>query len=306
MQIDKIPNNQSDMPWNLEAEYAYQQWRQDKLDQYYQVLSLPPVTLKNLAQPSESEREELLSRCKKTNLARYETATKSNDPDQIRSDLRDFSDQLGLEIAERHRSAGEFGIVALHVTDAPQQRGYIPYSRNRINWHTDGYYNAPDEQIRAMVLHCVRPAADGGKNQLLDPEIAYIRLRDQNPEYIAALMHPEAMSIPENREADGSVRPTSVGPVFWVDPDGKLIMRYTARTRSIHWRDTAATREAAAALQAILEGDDPLMLEGTFSSGQGVLCNNVLHNRTGFDPDTSRDSARLLFRVRFHNRVTGS
>ena len=83
-------------------------------------------------------------------------------------------------------------------------------------------------------------------------------------------------------------------------------MRYTARSRSIHWRDTPDTRAAVAALSEILNDDDPLMLTVRMQAGQGVLCNNVLHNRTGFDRDAERPSDRLLFRVRFHNRVKGS
>ncbi|MBZ0130407.1 MAG: TauD/TfdA family dioxygenase [Rhodobacteraceae bacterium] len=304
--MEKTAVIQDDLPWSLESNRAYLAWRERKLDNYAQVLHAPAVRIADLANPSESERAELIERCRKTNLAIYRTDPANPDAMAVRRELRSFVDGFGLKIAERHRSAGEQGIVALTVTDAERQRGYIPYSRKAINWHTDGYYNAPDEQILAMVLHCVRPAADGGVSQLMDNEIAYIRLRDRDPALIEALMHPEAMSIPENAEPDGSLRPVSVGPVFSVGSDGKLTMRYTARTRSISWRDDATTRKAAAILQAILTGDDPLMLTAKLAAGQGVLCNNVLHNRTAFDPDTDQPSNRLFYRVRFHNRVKGS
>ena len=56
------------------------------------------------------------------------------------------------------------------------------------------------------MLHCVSPAADGGENGLLDPEIAYLRLRDENPEFIRALMAPDAMTIPANTEEGGENR----------------------------------------------------------------------------------------------------
>jgi hypothetical protein len=32
-----------------------------------------------------------------------------------------------------------------------------------------------------MILHCMRAAAEGGVNRLLDHEIAYIALRDHDP-----------------------------------------------------------------------------------------------------------------------------
>lgn len=304
--MEKTTENQGDLPWSLTNDAAYLAWREQKLDNYSQILNAAPVLIGNLAEPTESERAELVKRCRKTNLALYRTDPANPDPMAVRVQLRSFVDHFGLKIAERHRSAGEQGIVALTVTDAERQRGYIPYSRKAINWHTDGYYNGPEEQILAMALHCVRPADDGGVSQLMDQDIAYIRMRDRDPAFIAALMHPQAMTIPENAEPNGSVRPVSVGPVFSVGQDGRLAMRYTARTRSIAWRDDPVTREAAATLQSILTGNDPLMLTGKLPAGTGVLCNNVLHNRTSFDPDTGRPSNRLLYRVRFHNRVEGS
>ena len=129
---------------------------------------------------------------------------------------------------------------------------------------------------------------------------------DENPDYAAALMHPEAMTIPANEE-EGSYRPPSVGPVFFADAETQALqMRYTARTRSIEWRDDPLTREAIAFLQTTLEKPDPLTISLRFEAGQGVLCNNVLHDRTGFDTEARAFSPRIVYRVRFHNRVKGS
>ncbi|WP_161594635.1 TauD/TfdA family dioxygenase [Marimonas lutisalis] len=236
-----------------------------------------------------------------SNFAIYSSPPEKDDS-KVRRDLRSFAERFGLRIAEAHRSGGDQGIVALRVSDAPKQRGYIPYSTRAMNWHTDGYYNAPENRISAFVLHCVSQAAQGGTNDILDPEILYIRLRDEHPAYLQALMHPQAMTIPENTEPDGSVRPASVGPVFYPDPGtGQMQMRYTARTRSIEWRDDPATLEAEAFLRDYLATGDPLAVRIRLEAGQGVLNNNVLHNRTAFENDD--DTGRLIFRVRFHNRV---
>jgi len=119
------------------------------------------------------------------------------------------------------------------------------------------------------------------------------------------------MSIPENREENGTIRPVSIGPVFSVNAgSGQLEMRYTARTRSIVWRDDATTKAAVARLQNLLCAGDPLMQTVTMQAGHGVLNNNVLHNRTGFDSNgdgvgTEPGSRRLVYRIRFHNRVLG-
>ncbi len=290
--------------WNDPKTYDfYQDWRAARISAAESVRAAGFVSLSDLANPTDSEKAALIARCGDSNLALYQ-APPGGDP---RQDLRRFAGAFGLRIAERHRSAGEAGIVALRESDAPRQRGYIPYSKRKMGWHTDGYYNAPGERIGAMVLHCAVPAGDGGENRLLDHAIAFIRLMDENPAYIRALMHPEAMTIPENREPDGSLRPASVGPVFYPDPaTGALQMRYTARTRSIAWRDDPLTREAAAFLRQVLEGPDPLTVSVRFGAGQGVLCNNVLHDRTGFDAGRLEKSPRVMYRVRFNNRVKGT
>ena len=194
-------------PFSLSDRAAYEAWKAEKLRGYGELLHAQPVAVPNLSQPNGAAMSEIRARIGKTNLAIYQTnATPMADQD-TRHAIRAFSEGFGLEIAEKHRSAGEQGLVALRVTDSDRQRGYIPYSRRPMNWHTDGYYNSPAERIRGMILHCVHPADDGGQNQFLDPEIVYIRLRDRDPDLVAALMHPEAMTIPENREADGSLRP---------------------------------------------------------------------------------------------------
>ncbi len=289
--------------WDLLAEREYQNWRELKLENAYRAQKLNRVNIKHLNNPSDKECAALLELCQMTNIALYSTNINRNDPEKTHDDLRLFTSRLALTIAERHRSADDSGIVALTVSSKKRQRGYIPYSDKAMNWHTDGYYNSRRDQIRSMVLHCVRPAKSGGRNQFFDPEIAYIRLRDENPDYIAAFMHPEAMTIPENREDDGSLRAVSIGPVFSISASGHLAMRYTARSRSIAWRNDPATREATAFLQNLLASGDALIQTTQLEAGHGILCNNVLHNRTGFAGDVGADHGRLLYRIRFHNRL---
>jgi len=81
--------------------------------------------------------------------------------------------------------------------------------------------------------------------------------------------------------------------------DGSLHMRYTHRKRNIRWRDDETTREAVAFLGSIMNADNPYYFEGTLDSGQGLICNNVLHTRTGFE----ENSRRLLYRGRYFDRI---
>lgn len=281
----------------------YTTWRAERLANAKAAAELGFLPVKDPKNLLESERQEILRRCEQTNFALYQFDP-GDDESDVRDSLRRMAQSLGMGLPEGHRSAGDKAIVALTVSEAPGQRGYIPYSRKAINWHTDGYYNPPESEIRSFILHCGRDATTGGLNQILDHTIAYIRLRDENPAYIDALMHPQAMTIPANIEPDGTTRPASVGPVFAADNAGHLTMRYTARTRSIEWRDDPLTREAADFLRNLLMAGDPLMLEAKLQPGQGVLNNNVLHTRTAFDPTEVGDhSRRLMYRVRFHKRI---
>jgi len=40
--------------------------------------------------------------------------------------------------------------------------------------------------------------------------------------------------------------------------------------------------------------------------GQGLICNNVLHNRTGFTDDMDKGIARLVYRARYYDRIRGT
>jgi hypothetical protein len=148
---------------------------------------------------------------------------------------------------------------------------------------------------------CGRPRA-AAVNALLDPELAYIALRDADPAHVQALMHPTAMTIPARADDDGVARAAQSGPVFSLNADGSLHMRYTARTRSIEWADDAATRSAVAALQAVLDGSTAGVLRTRLAPGMGLVSHNVLHDRSAFDDDPAHP--RLLYRARFLDRAT--
>jgi len=147
------------------------------------------------------------------------------------------------------------------------------------------------------MLYCETPAPEGGENALLDHEIAYIHLRDANPDYIRALSQADAMTIPANEVNDHVERPDRPGPVFSVDAGGHLHMR----KRNIMWKNDVMTREAALVLGDFLASDSPWIFRATLQTGQGLICNNVLHDRSGFND--SDEQKRLLYRLRFYDRV---
>lgn len=295
-----------DFKWDdFSDECLFKDWSEAKKRAQNLLSESPEIEMDSVDTCDDQALSELKSRCAISNFALYRVAEIEKDLERNCAALATFSRNLGFTMDESHRSAGEWGVVALRPSSEPAQRGYIPYSKRPLNWHTDGYYNSGSLPVKAFILHCHQQAESGGLNQLADPEMAYLRLRAENPDYVRALMHPEAMTIPENREADGTLRPVSVGPVFFADEaSGRLQMRFTARTRSIVWRDDATTRQAVDCLGEWLNSDDPSILSLRLAPGQGIVSNNALHNRTGFDTHTTGNrSARVMLRVRFHERL---
>jgi alpha-ketoglutarate-dependent taurine dioxygenase len=210
---------------------------------------------------------------------------------------------LGLSRLEGNYLADEDGLSSITPAgDEGSVRGeFIPYTHKPINWHTDGYYNALDHRILGMTLHCAQDAEAGGENALLDHEIAYIQLRDSNPDFVAALMQPDAMTIPARMEEDDIARPEQSGPVFAIDAEqGFLHMRYTARTRSIVWKHDPTTQAAVRTLTDILAGSE-FVLNARLRPGMGLICNNVLHTRSAFTD--SAEHRRLLYRGRYYDRL---
>ncbi|MDD2929701.1 MAG: TauD/TfdA family dioxygenase [Sideroxydans sp.] len=284
-------------PFDLADEKTYQRWRDDKLASAPRTAEDLIVEVKDPRALSAAEHGALADRIRRCNMAIYASPMLEEDSDI----LRKLGTQFGLDHLDANWLAGEDGVSAIRVFDGGTRKHYIPYTDKPIKWHTDGYYNSPERQIRAMVLHCVRDALSGGENRLMDHELCYLLLRDENPDHIEALMHPGAMTIPERVDVADGVRPAQSGPVFSIDADGNLHMRYTARTRSIEWKDDAATKAAVAALEALLASDVPQVFKTTLQPGMGLLCNNILHDRSAFTDDAQ--NPRLLYRARYLDRI---
>ena len=177
---------------------------------------------------SQQEKEQLLRNCSRTGMSFYRTTTEDN-----KSALKEFWHQLGIRTIVTNPCADQQGISSIQIE--PEAR-YIPYTAKPLGWHTDGYYNTKENTIRAFAMHCISPATKGGSNAYFDPEILYILLRDENPDYITALAHPEAMVIPQNTLEEHQPRATTVTPVLTTEQN-KLLIRYTERVHNITWRD---------------------------------------------------------------------
>lgn len=291
-------------PFILENEDAYLTWRDKKLANYPKKLADLIVTIQDPFRLTEQERSALLARCRKANMVIYQIENQLTS----KAALKALSAQLGLTEIDRTLSCeDEEGISALQVVTEGRSVEYIPYTNRAINWHTDGYYNNLDYQVHGLLLHCSRPAFQGGDNMLLDHEIAYIQLRDKNPDFITALFAMDAMTIPANVQEGIELRSENTGPVFSLEThSGKLHMRYTARAKNIRWKSDPILEAAITYLKEICASDSPYIFQHLLLPNQGLICNNVLHNRSGFTDSEDPDQQRLLYRIRFYNRITGT
>ena len=289
-------------PFNLADDEAYRVWRDVKLALYPQRVDDLIVDVADPRQLTPTEHAAILNRCRRANMAIYASAHSEANKDLPRR----MGEQFGLTQLDHNFLADEDAISTLTVAEEAQgtRSEFIPYTNKPIRWHTDGYYNTVERRICGMMLHCVQSAEEGGDNRLLDHEIAYILLRDQNPEYIRALSEPDVMTIPARLDDDGIARAEESGPVFSVLAEsGALHMRYTARTKSIVWKNTPEVKAAVAALETILAADSPYIFQVRLGPGMGLICNNVLHDRTGFDDSPAHK--RVIYRARYHDRMRG-
>ncbi len=297
-------------PFSLEDDRAYRAWRDWKLEHAPANAEALIVEVRDPKSLTAGEREAIVARCRVANMAVYTSAARGD----ARETVRLLGEQLGLRRLDANWLADEDGVSSLtnaRAGGAAVRGEYIPYTDRPIRWHTDGYYNPPERRIDAMVLHCAQAAESGGENRLLDHEIAYVRLRELDPAHVAALASARAMriplraAVPGEQGVGGQAREARTGPVFSLcEPGGDLHMRYTARTRSIEWHDDEATRAAVAALEALLAAEGRHVHRLRLAPGMGLVCNNVLHDRSGFSD--ANGQRRLLLRARYLDRIEGT
>ena len=294
---------------------AYARWRADRLARLENAATPPVVPVKDPFHLTPREVSDMRDCVRHHNLFIYDL-DRHGDGDRAHLDneslLPSLCRQLGLVDPLANPASDHWGISRIEavepgspVAGANERARYIPYTQQRLNWHTDGYYNPAGSRVRAFALHCVRSALSGGENRLLDPEMLYILLRDHSPRLARALSHPEAFRIPPDDGPSGSGRREFRGPVFSIDGEtGALYTRFTRRRRNIVWRQDTDTREAVEFIASLLDNPHPAILRWTLGPGQGIVCNNVLHCRTAFEDRPGKGNGRLLHRLRFRRRIT--
>jgi hypothetical protein len=290
---------------NNADESIYINWRAKKISSTpdYSQYDLSSLFLKigDANHPSPIELQKISEACQNNSFCLYSINDKTSD---TKKNIHALAKHLGLLHLDNNICADKDSLTSITQTSHKGQHEYIPYSTKRLSWHTDGYYNTPDKNINAMLLHCASPAKEGGESLLMDHEIAYLLMRDENPEYIQALMQADAMTIPANILDGEIIREAQTGPVFSVTKSGQLHMRYSARKRNIEWKQTTQTLEAVAFLEELLESNSQYIIKHTLKAGEGLICRNILHRRTAFVDFDDNSKKRLLYRGRYFDELT--
>jgi hypothetical protein len=232
----------------------------------------------------------LCDRVQDFGFALYQWHSDSDDPNR---DVMTLHRHLSLQAHDRGVVQEADGLSLLTDLSGTAQGRFVPYTSRAMGWHTDGYYNAMDQSLRCFTLHCISPAQSGGALTLLDNRLMLIALFDADPELVALLSHPQAMSIPGNRDELGHDRPTRYSPVLFIRADGTPGAHFTTRTRHIAWRN-AATQEAATAMKSLIDQHADWHCSIRLQAGQGVITRNVLHRREAYTdhPDKPRKMLR--------------
>lgn len=276
----------------------YKYWRDEKLKHTLSRIEDCLVEISNPYELTTAEKDKIQHLCRYNSFALFEIKAQDDYFDAVVQINR----QVGLLDYDQHLYAQNNELAYITQSDKQEQSEFIPYTNKAIGWHTDGYYNAMDNRVRAFSLFCVSPAATGGVNEWIEPQMAYMLLREDNADVVKALTHPQAMSIPEHKVNRQVRRAKSTGPIFFIDePSAELYMRYTQRKKNIEFLDSSEIKQAIVLLDDLLKITTPHHFVYTMSAKQGLICNNVLHNRSAFIDDP--EHPRLLLRGRYTNRV---
>lgn len=279
------------------SEKEYQIWRDKKLSNYRYNIKDLFVDIKNPLSITKYEKKCILSNCETNNISfiRFK-----NNKD-YRKQITTFNSQLGLIDYDKHLCVEEDGLAVIENTK--QEKGiYMAYSNKTLNWHTDGYYNQMQDAINAFTLYCINPAIQGGVNEWIDPEMLYIKLRDLNPDFIKSLSINSALTIPQRKVANKIIRKEASGPIFFIDNISKKPkIRFTQRKKNIKLAKSKDFLLAINKLNDILANKCELHHKYKLKSGEGLVCNNVLHTRSSFKDFFLRK--RKLIRGRYKNTI---
>lgn len=279
--------------FNLNLDEDYKRWRDEKLAAYPKNIGDLVVELRDMTAISEAEKNKIMERVELANMCVYSAGSAELTMDSLLA----LGRQLGVSDTDKSRRHAQSD----ELTSSGILNQAIPFTTRHVRWHTDATYYGSDKTIQALFLLCKQPAIEGGNNKVLDHEIMYILLREQNPEALAVLMSRDCFKF--RNPKTGEINENLGGKVFWTNSDGHLCHRFSFRKTDMAWSDDADVAAARAVLESFLLNEPEYVIEGRLESGLGLISNNVLHTREKLVDSEDEAKKRLLFRTRFYDRV---
>ncbi|MDH3293730.1 MAG: TauD/TfdA family dioxygenase [Acidimicrobiia bacterium] len=156
----------------------------------------------------------------------------------------------------------------------------LAYTPVALPLHTDNPYRDPVPTVQ--ILHCLRPAAEGGATLLADGLAAAEALRRADIRAFTLLSTTDVLF----RFHDSTVDFRARRRIIDCRPDGTVEAVYLNH-RSL---DTPTNEPFRRALQAFVDTLAGFTIELTLAAGDAIVFDNrrVLHARTGFDPSSGR------------------
>ncbi len=279
--------------FDLDTDEDYEKWREEKLAAYPESVGDLVVEFANMAAITNAEKARVLELIEIANMCVYTAGTAELNMDS----LLKLGEQLGVtdtDKSTRHSKSDE-------LTDSGILNKAIPFTTRHVRWHTDATYYGSNKTIQALFLLCKRPAIEGGNNKVLDNEVLYILLRDKEPEALRTLMRNDCFKYKNPKT--GEINEHLGGRVFWTNSDGHLCHRFSFRKMDMAWSDDNEVLAARDILESLLLNESEYVIEGRLESGMGLISNNVMHTREKLVDSDETSKKRLLFRVRFFDRV---
>ncbi len=280
----------------------FQSWKEKKLNEYSFETANFTVNIADPYSIREDEYIKLIEQVRRRNFVLYRLDPEfSESPQAILALCR----QLGLitTIGNPESGRDHISFITDRTQDPDNSSRYIPYTSQPLNWHTDGYYYPENRKVGSFVMHCASQAESGGENSLIDHEMLYIQMQEEAPDLIQSLSLPDTLTIPANIEQGQTLRYTFQGPVYSMDEKGYLYMRFTQRKRHIIWKKDAKVSQAIATLNSLLSNPLTEKITVRLAKGEGILCNNIVHCRHAYIDSDSKSKKRLLYRIRFTERI---
>jgi len=283
------------------ADLDFQRWKSQKFEKTNTNADDLLVEIKDPLNLTSNEEKQLRQVVSQNNFVIYQYQPGK---DYSVSGYQHLCNRLGLTNTISNLAANDDDVSLIQVSGKIHDKEYVPYTNQALKWHTDGYYNEPDQLVQSFVLHCIHAAHQGGANSFMDHEIAYLLLHERNPDWVEALSASDVMTIPANTQGRKILRAAFQGPVFDTSiTDARVYMRFTERKRNILWKQQDDVLQAIVALGEILNQPNPWKIDITLEPGQGVICNNVLHRREAFQDDNNSGNRRCFHRIRYQDRV---